>query len=122
MRESLRVYLEHEATPFAQLLREWWTLRNQGRPTIEIERRFTTHLQKAFLHLVERGLQGQPTLEHLHTLEKEIEMAAQLELEMHLTTLPFKVLLPLLLFQFPAYLILLLGPLLRDLNRQLGGG
>jgi hypothetical protein len=35
--------------------------------------------------------------------------------------LPFKVLIPMLLFQFPAYLLLLLGPVLRELTQQIGG-
>lgn len=119
MKEALRLYLEDAGSPFSQLLREWWTLKTQGRVG-SIGSLFTTHYQKAFILLVERGCNGEPTLEHLGALEDEIEKAANFELEMHIATLPFKVLIPLLAFQFPAYLLLLLGPMLRELGRQMG--
>jgi hypothetical protein len=119
MNESVALYLESSPSAFASTLREWWALKNQGRPPNSTS--FTSHLQKAFVNLIERGCAGQPTLEHLTALEAEVEAAATAELELFLTTLPFKVLLPLLAFQFPAYLVLLLGPLLRELGRRMGG-
>lgn len=119
MREAMRMHLDRTHNSFAQTLREWWTLKAQGRPA-GLEK-FKTHYQRAFLSLVDRGCAGQPTLEHLTALETEIERAAESELELHVATLPFKMLVPLLLFQFPAYLILLLGPVLRELTRQMGG-
>lgn len=119
MREALRLYLEVATSPFAHNLREWTAVRAQDKvpPTAA----FRSHLQRALLELIERGCMGQPTLEHLKELEYEVELAAQAELEAHIGALPFKVLLPLLFFQFPAYLLLLLGPLLRDLGQQMGG-
>lgn len=120
MKEALRLYLESAETCFSQNLREWWALKNQGRAGPETAEKFVTHYQKALVELIERGLAGQPTLDHLGALEDEVEKAAQSELEMHVATLPFKVLIPLLLFQFPAYLLLLLGPLLRELSLQMG--
>lgn len=120
MKEALRLYLEAANSPFSQNVREWWALKNQGRPTSDCAKKFTTHYQLALLELVERGCAGQPTLDHLLGLECEVESAALAELEAHLATLPFKVLIPLLVFQFPAYLLLLLGPLLRELSTQMG--
>jgi hypothetical protein len=121
MNESLRQYLEDATSPFAQSLREWWVMRSQGRELARSRSPFSSHYQRALVHLIGRGCNGEPTLEHLTALESEIEKAAQMELELHVATLPFKVLLPLLFFQFPAYLLLLLGPLLRDLGQQMGG-
>jgi hypothetical protein len=118
MKEAFRFYLEDTCSPFSQHLREWWALKCQGRA--QAGGGFTSHYQRALIDLVERGCGGQPTLDHLCALEDEIEKAAQAELELHIATLPFKVLIPLLLFQFPAYLILLLGPLLRELSSQMG--
>ncbi|MGZ3722539.1 MAG: hypothetical protein ACXVA9_06395 [Bdellovibrionales bacterium] len=119
MKESLVLYLEGATSPFAQQVREWWALKNQGRAPTDSP--FTSHFQKAFVNLIERGCAGQPTLEHLNALESEIDSAAQAELELFVATLPFKVLLPMLMFQFPAYLLLLLGPVLRELGQTLGG-
>jgi hypothetical protein len=120
MREALRLHLESSSTTLAHDLREWWALKVHERnppppPT------FSTPLRRAVLDVIERGLAGQPSLEHLQALEEEVERAAQNELDAHISSLPFKVLLPLLLFQFPAFLILLLGPLLRELNEKMGG-
>lgn len=119
MKEAVRLHLEQAHSPFAHRLREWWALKAQGRENQA--KHFKTHYQKAFLNLIERGCAGQPTLDHLTALEDEIAKAAEAELELHIATLPFKMLIPLLIFQFPAYVILLLGPALRELTRQMGG-
>jgi hypothetical protein len=118
MREALRLHLHDTQNVFTRRLREWWTLRVQDRRS---DWQPKSHFQQSFIDVLERGLAGQPTLDVLCALEDEVEKAAQRELDLHLASLPFKVLIPLLLFLFPAFLILLLGPLLRDLSRQLGG-
>lgn len=119
MREALRLHLETATGSLAQDMREWWTLkareRDLARPAA-----FRGHLRGALLETVERGLAGQPVLEPLQALEQEIERAAHDELARHLAALPFRLLIPLLLFQFPAFLILLLGPLLRELGSAMG--
>ena len=118
MREAFRSYLENTShNQLSAALREHWIHLQQGRQTTC---NLKTHWQRAFWELVERGAAGQPCLEALHALEDEIEKAAQAELDRHLAALPFKVLLPLLLFQFPAFMIVLLGPMLRELNRSFG--
>lgn len=121
MKDAFQSYLDRHHDPLASILREHWVLRCSSaghRPP----RPLRTHFQRAFWDLVQRGCSGQPSLEALIALESEVESAARAELDDFLATLPFKVLIPLLLFQFPAYLLLLLGPLLRELERQLGGG
>ena len=120
MREAIRLYFDDASSPFSHRLREWWALKIQDRLPKNHAQVFSSHYQRAFVDLIQRGCAGQPTLDHLSALEDEIEKAAQAELELHIATLPFKVLIPLLLFQFPAFLILLLGPLLRELAHQLG--
>jgi hypothetical protein len=121
MNEALRLYLDDATTEFAHDLREWRAHTAQGHAPAARARGFTTPWRRALLELIERGCNGQPTLEQLATLEEEMETAAQAELDAHLGTLPFKVLVPLLLFQFPAYLLLLLGPILRELAQKMGG-
>jgi len=123
MNEAFPLYLDRTNDDLASRLRQLWILKNQSvRPhLLSSNELLPTHFQRAFWQLVERGTRGEPTLEALNALETEVEKAAQAELDEHLAVLPFKVLLPLLLFQFPAYLLLLLGPLLRELQRQLGG-
>lgn len=121
MKEAFQNYLERTHDPFSAHLREYWILKWQSGRTEAPLKPLPTYYQKTFWNLIERGCAGQPTLEALAALEIEVESAAAMELDEHLAALPFKVLIPLLLFQFPAYLLLLLGPLLRELGRQLGG-
>ncbi len=118
MKESLQCYLDGTLDSFSLELRRNWILKQKGGSIPQLR----SHLAQSFWNLVERGLAGQPAHEALGVLEIEVERAAERELDEHLAALPFKVLIPLLLFQFPAYLLLLLGPMLRELTRQMGGG
>jgi hypothetical protein len=120
MNEAMRLYFETANSPFSHQLREWWALKNQGRAAENQSVAFKSYYQKAFVHLIERGCEGQPTLDPLRALEDELEKAAASELDLFVSVLPFKVLIPMLLFQFPAYLLLLLGPVLRELSHELG--
>ncbi len=121
MNEAFQIYLERTNDDLASRLRKLWILKNQAIRVNPLSEKLPTYFQRAFWQLVERGCRGEPTLDALTALEYEVERAAQSELDDHIAVLPLKMLLPLLLFQFPAYLILLLGPLLRELQRQLGG-
>ncbi|MEN0059151.1 MAG: hypothetical protein AAGB31_09985, partial [Bdellovibrio sp.] len=58
----------------------------------------------------------------LNRLEEEIIEACREEMAERLAQLPFILLVPLLLFQFPAFLLLLFGPLLNNFFHSLGGG
>ncbi len=118
MNESLRSYMEMHNDSFAAQIREAHMALIKGRPR---EVFLESHRQQAFWNLIVRANKGEPVLEALRHLEEEIEHAAQSELEEHIALLPFKMMLPLLLLMFPAYLIVLIGPLLRELNKGLGG-
>ena len=110
-RESVKRYIAAFPTPFAlQLLQ---AINHQAS-------HWPSDYQRAFWELISRGMEGQPIIESLTALEAEIEIAAHHELDQHLATLPFKALIPLLALQFPAFALLLLGPLMRELAKGLG--
>ncbi len=121
MREAMRVYLSRCPSFFAIEVCKWWSqvLQTDANSSNYLSQ-FTPH-QQALLELVTRSAGGQPILEPLRELTCDIEMISIAELELHVSTLPFKLLIPLLFFYFPAFLILLLGPLIRDMQTQLGG-
>lgn len=73
---------------------------------------FKTHYQRCFLDIVASGLHGGPVFEHLGLLEARMEEEFERQWKAHLETLPSKLSIPLLLFFFPAYVILLFGPLI----------
>ena len=120
VRESLQNYLRTSRDELGLKFAEIWSLHQTGAPQ-NARQRLHTDYQRALWELLQRGMLGQPILEPLNGLALEVEFAAQEQMNAHLATLPFKVLLPLLLFQFPGFLLLLAVPLLRELQQGLGG-
>lgn len=119
MSEALGQYLEAVHDPLSLDLRESWTLKSQA-GALGVSK-FGSPYQTALWELIVRGTRGEPVLEALTALEEEVELAASEEIERHLAMLPFRALIPLLGLQFPAHLVLLLGPLLRQMHSGLGG-
>ena len=71
--------------------------------------------RKHLMDILQRGLKGEPVLEILEEYEKDLVEICKEDLEKHLQKLPFISLVPLLLFEFPALLIILIGPLFLNL-------
>jgi hypothetical protein len=105
---------------FAIEARTFLQLWDQGRDWRE---RLAKHVQSPYrrvlLELIASGLAGQSILAQLADLKTDIVDACEQEVQHHLELLPLKMLVPLLFFQFPAFLILLFGPLLRNLIQEL---
>lgn len=116
-KEALNSYLQSHHNGCAQELQKNWLHTQQGMacPPLKLP------IRQALWTLIERGLAGQPILDSLASLESEADSVSQDQLNAHILALPFKSLLPLIFLQFPAYLILLLGPILRELSKNLGG-
>jgi len=70
--------------------------------------------RRALLNLVPRALAGESVLPRLRELEIEIQRECAIEIERHISLLPIKILMPLMFLMFPAYLMLLLGPLISN--------
>lgn len=121
-RESLRQVLRLcEEDDFVATVREWSVRKSHNQTTHSLAKSLVSPYRRTLLDLFERGWNGEPILEPLRSLEVEIRVAAQAELDQFIATLPFRAMIPLLLLQFPAYMLLLLGPILADLSRGLGG-
>lgn len=116
---SLQAYLDDADDEFARHLRHRWALFQQGAESGDVKKTSGRPFSDALWDLIERGTKGEPVLEALEALESELEMAAHMDLEDHLGSLPFKALIPLLFLHFPAFAITLLGPWLRELQRHL---
>lgn len=69
-------------------------------------------VRRQCLEVLSQGLQGEPIYSQICSLEEEVFEASRLEIEEFVALLPMKSLIPLLFFQFPAFLALLLGPFL----------
>jgi hypothetical protein len=122
-REALGSFLQVAGTDeFCCQLREWSVRKTHNQSTQSLFVSISSPYRRALLDLFERGWQGEPILESLQELEKEIRDACADELDRFVATLPFRALFPLLALQLPAYLMLLLGPVFSELLHSLGSG
>jgi hypothetical protein len=80
-----------------------------------------THYQHAFFEIVQSGLAGHPIFELLCELEKEMEQEFDRQWKLYLERLPLLLSLPLLLCFFPAYVILMFGPLVTQFLSEVSG-
>jgi hypothetical protein len=119
--ESLRTHIRRELrhpSHFHRDLQRWFLSFEQMTTESNLQWPQNIYRQSLF-HVLGQGLKGQPIHAALQDLEREFEAAAKDDVERHLQLLPLKVLLPLLLLQFPAFLLILLGPILTDLLQRL---
>lgn len=82
--------------------------------TILSELRGTTIFRQSLMAILYDGMRGNAILPRLRELRAEIEAQLELDMKAHVESLPLKMLWPLLMCMFPAFLILLLGPITRN--------
>lgn len=116
VRIAVRRYTSQFQGAFADALKGW-LIKQQGLSP-ENKTGHNSSYQQAIFDLLDLSSQGGSILLPLYELEKEIRFACEEQLERHLSALPYKMMVPLLLFQFPALLLLLLGPLLGQLLKE----
>ncbi|MBK8204139.1 MAG: hypothetical protein IPK68_18100 [Bdellovibrionales bacterium] len=117
---SIRQFIEeYPENPISYLLELWLadSKNNQARQLKESP--YWTSWRQIVLDLVSLGLKGVPILEDVKQIEKDLAVACDEQISKALNTLPFIALIPILFLQFPAYLVLLLGPWLTELLSQL---
>lgn len=76
--------------------------------------------RRALFLIIQAGLQGKPIFDQLCRLEEETLYQIEIETEEFLATLPIHSMLPLTFLIFPAFMLLLLGPLIHDFFNMLG--
>ncbi len=75
--------------------------------------------QRAMFDLIEAGLAGLPIYDRMDQLKVEIELQIDNEIELKLQSLPVKCMLPVMFLMVPSYLVLLFGPILKNVMRSL---
>lgn len=120
IQSTIRQFIEEfPSNSFSILLEQWLTAtRTHSSPSLKHSSQWTPWSQ-IVLDIVHLGLKGNPILEDIKQLEKDLAQACEDQIQRELQTLPFIALIPILFCQFPAYLVLLLGPWLGDLIDQL---
>lgn len=119
LRVSLLRFSEIEHTLRHLKLKEWLAYFDQtgGESCAEIF--FKNHLIRSFLEILEQGLSGHAIYERIGVLEEEFIETCEEEFQKELDKLPYILMIPLLLFMFPAYLLLLMGPILNLFLKEL---
>jgi hypothetical protein len=121
-RNGVLNYVRTERSKFAKDVSKWLGHLDQGLPTASLLCRQRSQYRRSLLELLERGFRGESIYVYLCQLEQETIEACQDEINRKLAKLPFLLLGPLLLLQFPAFLMLLFGPLLDNFFHSLGAG
>lgn len=98
---------------FAQKLGLWLFAKETGK-NLE-EEAFDTFYRKRLIDILSRGLEGESILKALSDLEEDLIVISNEDLEQYLQKLPLIGLIPLMLFEFPAFFLILVGPLLLNL-------
>ena len=104
--------------PFAKQIGLWLLCQETGQKHFDNSLSDKTY-RKILLDLFANGLKGESILPFLQELEQELNQICQQALEEQSKKLPFITLIPLFLFQVPAFFLLLLGPLLLELQKSL---
>lgn len=104
---------------FAHSLRRVVFAWDQGQEWRRILAEIKSPQRRALIELIIAGFKGQAVLPHLEDLKAEVIRACEIEMKQFVDMLPIKMLIPLLLFQFPAFLLLLFGPLVSRFIEEL---
>lgn len=119
LKSSLNTWASENSDTFALELREFLQYWETDLNIEELIKKKTSYLKGSLFELFYFGLQGRGIYKPLKALEGELFQEAQRQVHRQLSRLPYTMLIPLLFFQLPAFLLLLFGPLLQNFLTQL---
>ena len=116
--QAIKKYITQNSGEFPQAVKLWYEgLQKESGSTPIIALKST--YQRNLLWLLERGVRGASIHAQLVELEGEMLLACENQLESFVALLPMKSMIPLLLLLFPAFMVLLIGPILIQLVSSL---
>ncbi|KYG68878.1 hypothetical protein AZI87_06525 [Bdellovibrio bacteriovorus] len=122
VKQGVLQYIKKHEGEFPLIVTQWLALLQQGQDPKACVQAISSLHRRTLLQILERGLHGEAIHGVLIRLEEELIEACHEEITNKIARLPFIMLVPLLIFQFPAFLMLLFGPLLQNFFHSLGGG
>ena len=115
VRQALLIVCRSLETPIDESLFKW----AQQFPCPPPSHEGWSFLRVQLLKIIEDGLKGRPIYESLTQLELEILESLSSEIDEHIAKLPFLSLFPMLFFIGPSLFLMLIGPLLSSLLKEL---
>lgn len=119
LRVSLQRFTDTEKTIRYLKLKQWLEYFDQTGGENPSENFFKSHHIQIFLEILGQGLSGHAIYERIIAMEVEFIELCEDTFQKELDKLPYTLMIPLLLFMFPAYLLLLLGPILNLFLKEL---
>lgn len=119
LKSSLLRYIKNHSDEFSFLVQIWMFHYEQGKSFQAHMEKVKSPYRRILIEVFELGIEGQPILKRLEELKLEMMEACQSEIDLYLSRLPFLSLFPLFFFQFPAFLLLMLGPVILELVQSL---
>jgi hypothetical protein len=105
---------------FSETLSAWYFRKTQqlppSNPSISV---IKSAYRRQIIFLLELGFRGEPIYKQVLLLEQELILALDFEIQKKAASLPIKMLIPLLIFQFPAVAGVILVPFLENLFHSL---
>lgn len=111
LRPVLTEFFKTNETHFSIKLSEWLFLFDQTGKSHQV---FVSHHAQILVTILAEGLGGHAIYERLLGYEEELLEHIENVIQQKLDALPYILMVPLLLLMFPAYLILILGPVLNN--------
>lgn len=112
--QAIQIYAKkHLDDEFAKELGLWLFASLNGRSYHS--KIFETFYRKRLLEILSSGLKGSAILNTLAELEEDLIFISHENLEQQIQKLPLISLIPLMLFELPAFFLLLTGPLILNL-------
>ena len=119
---SLKRFIFENPSSFSEQLQKWLILKQIGKTGVgDFQKKFPV-AKKSIFDILDLAYGGVSIIEPLKSMEKELFHICEHDLGKHLDKLPYKLMIPMMLLQFPAVLMLLIGPLLVQFFSELGGG
>jgi hypothetical protein len=115
LRQSLIIYFNKDLDfQWKSFIQTWLKTVELKQPPPVYKR--PDHLTSILMETLNKGLNHQPILEMLDQLEEEVIARDQIYLQRQIAILPIKSLIPLLLLQVPALIIMVFVPLIDKLS------
>lgn len=115
--QSIRNSADTERTTFSAQVLIWSVQYQQSGDSNQWEPQ--THFQSSLQQLLIIGLGGGPIYQNLLQLEQEMQEEFEIQWKGYIESLPQKLSIPILFFYFPAYIVLLFGPLITQFMEEM---
>ena len=112
-------YLRDQDNSWTENLSKFYFRHTNGQEIDSEIHKLQIPYERAIINLLLRSFAGDPVVPELKTIEDQYYLAHKKVLDNQLIKLPYLSMIPLFIFLFPAYLVLLLGPILLSLLKGL---